>query len=98
MVRGRVRKDETRFYVRQNRIASKLRNKNARTYTTTAPHAGQSCGSTVGSAATRGFSLEKIVLLDHEVVHELDPEVRLRLDVVLHVDHAVDLDVDGEAV
>ena len=89
--------DETRFYIQQNRIASKLRNKNARTYTT-APHAGQSCGSTVGSAATRGLPLEKIVLLDHEVVHELDPEVRLRLDVVLHVDHAVDLDVDGEAV
>ena len=97
MVRGRVRNDETRFYVRQNRIASKLRNKNVRTYTT-APHSCQSCGSTVGSATSRGLSLEKIVLLDNEVVHELDPEVRLCLDVVLHVDHAVDLYVDGEAV
>jgi len=52
----------------------------------------------MSAAMTRGFALEEIVLLDHEVVHKLDSEVGLRLDVVLHVDHAVDLDVDCEAV
>ena len=44
------------------------------------------------------FTLEKIVLLDHEVVHQLDAEVRFRLDVVLDVDHAVYFYVDGEAI
>ena len=52
----------------------------------------------MSAAMSRGFALEEIVLLDHEVVHKLDSEVGLRLDVVLHVDHAVDLDVDCEAV
>jgi len=44
------------------------------------------------------FPLVEIVLLDHEVVHELYAKVRLRLDVILHVDHAIDLDVNREAV
>ena len=52
----------------------------------------------MSAAMSCGFALEEIVLLDHEVVHKLDSEVGLRLDVVLHVDHAVDLDVDCEAV
>ena len=78
-------------------MRNKNANRNAMTYTTTA-HACQASSATVGSAAARGLSLEKVVLLNDEVVHELDAKIGLGLDVVLDVDHAVDLDVDGEAV
>ena len=45
-----------------------------------------------------GVFLKEIVLQNDEVVNELDAQVALGLDVVLHVDQAVDLDVDGKAV
>ena len=48
--------------------------------------------------ASRRLTLEKIVLLDDEVVHELYAHVRLGLDVVFDVDHAIYFDVDGEAI
>ena len=42
--------------------------------------------------------VKQVLLQDDEVVHELDAQVWLCLDIVLDVDDAVDLYVDGEAV
>lgn len=44
------------------------------------------------------LSLEKIVVHYAEVVKQLNSEVALGLNVVLARNHAIDLDVNGEAV
>jgi len=50
------------------------------------------------SIATRFSSLEQVIVLNDEVVEELDAQIALRLNIVLHVNKAVDFDVNGEAV
>ena len=50
------------------------------------------------TAPTCRLSLEKIVLLDHKVVHQLYPQIRLRQYIILHVDQPIDLDVNREAI
>ena len=49
------------------------------------------------AASSCCFALVEIVLLYHEVVHQLNTQVRLRLDVVLHIDQSIDFYVNREA-
>ena len=57
---------------------------------------------TLGSYSSSMLSLcllvKQVLLQNYEVVHKLDAQVWLCLDIVLDVDDAVDLYVDGEAV